>query len=157
VVMPDYDFQVVNSRRNNQVVFKLSGIDLNSLNLPKDFYGAYHNPFTDEFFYQESLAPQSVVVDGIDISMAYQRYIWVLDYIEGDILTSQPKSIERESTTFLMNDTDERQPLTPQEIRAVVIREKSASTRSTTVAHTHFHRERGNLYEVNLSLLWWME
>jgi hypothetical protein len=88
------------------------------------------------FFYREEyIAPETIVENGIDLSSTYFRYIWVLDYIGGDILTSQPHNIGAE--------------IEPQDLRAVAIKEQGTTTRSTTVAHSHFNRElSSNQYEL---------
>jgi hypothetical protein len=67
VKMPSYDFQIVNAR-NGEVVFELSGIDLNAMSLPTNFAAAAKQSEDfgrngQLFFYREEyIAPETIEI-----------------------------------------------------------------------------------------------
>ncbi|MDR2600564.1 MAG: prepilin-type N-terminal cleavage/methylation domain-containing protein [Oscillospiraceae bacterium] len=107
----------------------------------------------DEIYWDRengSTGTQVINVHGIDVT--FYRYIWVLDFIEGDILSlaglndgtfyyGQPHSIHGKPTNAIPGSTSTL--ISPATVRARITKDEAIIT-STTVANTHFAAEWPN-------------
>lgn len=132
----EYTFEIVNTATGD-VVITTPEFDLDDLPSPGDFETAImYDAFFPYAIYFAGTVPYEI--SGITIG-ARNRYIWVIDYIEGDISnigTGQPNSIGKHG-------------IAPQDVRARATRQSGASTTSLTIANTHFAREMNvNTFEI---------
>jgi len=135
-----YSFEAVNAKETGdgpKYVIKSADVDLSELT--DSFGAAVSNGITGkEPIYRDSNTAKSIEVNqyGVNVGGFYTRYIWVIDYIAGDILSAQPNGIGRFMDGGVLFE--------PQEVRAKVIKtlkgENAVTTAITslTVANTHF-------------------
>ncbi|MCL2538760.1 MAG: prepilin-type N-terminal cleavage/methylation domain-containing protein, partial [Oscillospiraceae bacterium] len=145
--MPEYRFSLTDAVTAEEVL----GISVSYLSdfiLPTDFSGALsilESAYGMDSIYRDPADP--VVQDelfGIDIGGAYARFVWIIDYADGDISGLQPYNIE----TKYGDEFD----LIPTDVRITASRsvnEGYSEAVSLSIANTHFNGILGSgVYEV---------
>ena len=130
-----YTFNIVNALDTGSVILTTGEIDLNSIGLAgiaDSFESGILSPANKIY---RAAHDVSVYQNGYDYTDHYQRYIWVLDYIDGDISLSQPHSIGLR----IMQGSDT--VITPQNVRAAAVKGDGTGTVSSTSANTHYAGE----------------
>ena len=129
--MPAYTFEIVNAKSSAGVI-SIAVENLGESGFPTSFNSSFNRR---DAIYRDMITPVSIEQYGIDVSANYHRYIWVIDYVDGDTLSGQPHSIGvkyKDSEDNLMK---------PQNVRAKASKGSSAGVISLSLANTHFHGE----------------
>ncbi len=114
--------------KNNNTVLNISVPELDKLS--GNFSNALINVDTSvnkELIYSEVPGSKSIIQYGVDISSSYKKYIWVIDYIKGDVLENAPYNINSRYSIAQ-----------PHNVRAFVTTGGAEKTTSLSVANTHF-------------------
>jgi len=132
-----YNFYIFNDTSPNTVLLDVSNVS----NIADSFDTAFNN--TDAIF-QADEAP-IVDLDGANIGASYTRYVWVIDYIEGDMIANgTPNSMWVKYATDLSSIKD-----TPANLRARLVAPTGTVTNSLMRANSHFRTQiTDNTFEV---------
>jgi hypothetical protein len=135
------------SPRDFEIYNDANGTTLLSANIPganpAGFYNALNLsslPTGSDAIYRDPVQV-SVVEFGVTISL--WRYIWVLDFIEGDILSAQPNNIGVKYPSIIASG--------PLNVRARAIDDNGMVINSPMFANTYFgtRMQNGSTYQIN--------
>jgi len=111
-----------------------------------NFYQAIGINYINTPIYHAPPELTSLVQYGIDVSGVFNRYIWVLDFIEEDVIDGQycSKLYQRYGNTTTFNAND------PKNLRARLVKSDGSRVNSVMFANSHFFEALpGDTYEVN--------